>query len=128
MPLGKYRFLVRGRADKGNGAEDYRIESDPFEVTPIKNITPTMTVKGRRVRVTALYPDPGKEDTLMALPRRVQSGVAVLAVKRKGARKEKRMRARLTKDRLAFTARIPRRADVRLIRVKDACGNSGRPG
>ena len=123
MPLGKYRFLIRGRADKGNGAENYRIESDPFEITPIRNIAPTLAVKGRRARVTATYPDPGKEDTLLALPRRVRSGKAVLGV-RKGRGKEKRVRARLTKDRLAFTARVPRGATVRVIRVKDACGNT----
>ena len=80
MRAGKYRFLVTGRADKGSGPEDYRIESDPFALTPIRNIAPTLTVTGRRARVTALYPDPGKETTLLALPRRVRSGVAVLGV------------------------------------------------
>jgi neutral ceramidase len=122
MPAGKYRFLIRGRADKGNGAEDYRIESDPFEITPMTKIAPTLTVKGRRARVTAIYPDPG-EDILLALPRRVRSGSALLGVK-KGRAKEKRVRARLTKDRLAFSARVPRGAKVRVIRVKDACGNT----
>ncbi|MEA2386406.1 MAG: neutral ceramidase [Thermoleophilaceae bacterium] len=122
MAAGKYRFLVRGRADKGNGAEDYRIESDPFEITPIKNIAPTLTVTGRRVRVTAIYPDPGK-DILLALPRRVRSGSALLGVKR-GSGKEKRAWAKLTKDRLAWSARVPRGAKVRVIRVKDACGNT----
>jgi neutral ceramidase len=122
MPVGKYRFLIRGRADKGDGAKDYRIESDPFEITPIRNIAPTLTVKGRRVRVTAIYPDPG-EDILLALPRRVRSGSVLLGVK-KGRAKEKRVRAKLTKDRLAFTARVPRGAKVRVIRVKDDCGNT----
>ena len=122
MPVGKYRFLIRGRADKGNGAEDYRIESDSFEITPIRKIAPTLTVKGRRARVTAIYPDPG-EDILLALPRRVRSGSALLGVK-KGRAKEKRVRAKRTKDRLAFTARVPRGAKVRVIRVKDACGNT----
>ena len=69
---------------QGLGPEDYRIESDPFELTPIRNIAPTLTVTGRRARVTALYPDPGKEDALLALPRRVRSGVAVLGVKQGG--------------------------------------------
>lgn len=125
MPLGRYRFLVRGRADKGSGAEDYRIESEPFRVTPIRNIAPVLTVKARRVRVTATYPDPGRKDVLLALPRRVRTGHAVLGVKPKG-RREKRMRAKLTKDRLAFTARIPRGAKARVIRVKDSCGNTSR--
>ena len=122
MPAGKYRFLIRGRADKGNGAEDYRIESESFQIKRIRNIAPTLTVKGRRARVTAIYPNPGKE-ILLALPRRVRTGSAVLGVK-KGRAKEKRVRAKLTKDRLAFSARVPRGAKVRVIRVKDGCGNT----
>jgi neutral ceramidase len=123
MPVGRYRFLVRGRADKGGGPEDYRIESDPFEITPIRNIAPTLTVSGRRARVTAIYPDPGADDALLALPRRMRSGKAILGVK-KGRKPEKRVRAKLTKDKLAFRARVPRGATVRVIRVKDGCGNS----
>ena len=73
--------------------------------------------------MTALYPDPGKEDALLALPRRVRTGFAVLGVK-KGDRKERRVRARLTRDKLSFKARVPRKAAVRVIRVKDACGNT----
>ena len=61
MRAGQYRFVVTGRADKGSGPEDYRIESDPFALTPIRNLAPTLTVTGRKARVTALYPDPGKE-------------------------------------------------------------------
>ena len=123
MRAGTYRFLIRGRADKGSGPEDYRLESDTFELAPITNITPTLTVDGLTARVTALYPDPGEEDTILALPRRVRTGWAVLGVKRKGSKREKRVRARLTKDRLAFQARVPRGASVRVIRVKDGCGN-----
>ena len=123
MPLGTYKFVIRGRADKGGGPEDYRIESDRFEVTPITAIAPVLTVTRRKARVTATYPEPDEEKTLLALPRRVRSGVAVLGVK-KGRKKERRVRAKLTKDRLAFQARVPRGATVRVIRVKDACGNS----
>ena len=123
MRAGQYRFVVTGRADKGSGPEDYRVESDPFALTPIRNIAPTLTVTGRRARVTALYPDPGEEDALLALPRRVRSGVAVLGVK-KGDRPERRVRAALTADKLAFQARVPRGATVRVIRVRDACGNT----
>ncbi len=124
MRAGSYRFLVRGRADTGSGPAPYRVESETFELTPITNLAPTLTVTGLTARVTALYPDPGEDDTLLALPRRVRSGSAILGVKRKGATKEKRVRARLTKDKLAFQARVPRGAAVRVIRVKDACGNS----
>jgi hypothetical protein len=122
MRAGNYRFVVTGRADRGSGPEDYRIESDPFELAPIRNIAPTLAVTGRRALVTALYPDPGKDEALLALPRRVRSGFAVLGVET-GARRERRVRARLTRDRLAFKARIPRGASVRVIRVEDACGN-----
>ncbi len=121
MRTGTYRFVIRGRADTGSGPEEYRIESETFQVTPITNLAPTLTVTGRRARVTALYPDPG-EEALLALPRRVRSGVAILGVK-KGGKPERRVRARLTKDRLAFKARVPRRAQVRVLRVRDACGN-----
>jgi neutral ceramidase len=123
MHAGNYRFLVTGRADKGSGAEDYRIESDPFKLTPIRNIVPALTVTGRKALVTALYPDPGEEKALLALPRRVRSGFAVLGVKRRD-RRERYVRARLTRDKLAFKARVPRGAAVRVIRVEDACGNS----
>jgi neutral ceramidase len=122
MPVGTYRFVVRGMADKGDGPEKYRIDSDPFELRRIKSIAPTLTVTGRRARVTAIYPDPGEEEALLALPRRVRSGVAILGVKR-GRGQEKRVRARLTADRLGFAARVPRGAKVRVIRVRDACGN-----
>jgi hypothetical protein len=122
MRSGTYRFLVRGRADTGSGPADYTVESDTFELAPIRKIAPTLTVNGLTARVTALYPDPG-EDAILALPRRVRSGWAVLGVKRKGSKRERRVRARLTKNRLAFQARVPRGASVRLIRVKDACGN-----
>ena len=122
MRTGTYRFLVRGRADTGTGPEDYAIESEHFELRRIRNLAPTLTVTGRRARVTATYPDPGEEDALLALPRRVRTGKAILGV-RKGRRAERRVRAKLTKDRLAFTARVPRGATVRLIRVKDGCGN-----
>lgn len=123
MRAGQYRFQVTGRADKGAGPEDYKIVSDPFTLTPIRNITPTLTVTGRRARVTAIYPDPGEEDTLLALPRRVRTGFAVLGVKRGGG-EERRVRANLTEDKLAFAARVPRGATVRVIRVRDGCRNS----
>jgi neutral ceramidase len=122
MPVGSYRFVVRGRADRGDGPEKYRLESDPFALTRITNIAPALSVTGRRARVTATYPDPGEKEALLALPRLVRSGVAILGVKR-ARRPEKRVRAHPTADRLAFEARVPRGATVRVIRVKDACGN-----
>jgi hypothetical protein len=122
MPAGRYRFVIRGRADRGNGVEEYRIDSRELRVAPIRALVPTLALSGRRARVTALYPDPGK-DALLALPRRVRSGAAVLGVKRRRGG-ERRVRARLTADRLAFEAGVPRGAKVRVIRVTDACGNS----
>ena len=128
MRTGTYRFLVRGRADKGSGPEEYRIESDPFVLSPIRNIAPTLTTTGRRARVTALYPEPGEDEALLALPRRVRSGHAILGVTRRGSDRETRVRAKLTKDRLAFRARVPRGAAVRVLRVRDACGNRSASG
>jgi neutral ceramidase len=122
MRAGTYRFVVTGRADTGAGPEDYRIESDRFELAPIRNIVPTLTVDGRRARVTAIYPEPGAKEVLLALPRVVRSGHVVLGVKKR-AGEEKRVRAKLTRDKLAFQARVPRGATVRVIRVRDACGN-----
>jgi hypothetical protein len=121
---GTYRFLIRGRADTGAGPEPYRIESEPFEIAPITGIAPTLAVTGRRARVTATYPKPDEEKTLLALPRMVQSGFAVLGVKKKGRKRERRVLAGLADDRLGFQARVPRGAAVRVIRVQDACGNT----
>ena len=122
MRTGTYRFLIRGRADKGGGPEPYRIESEPFRLKRIRNIAPTLSVSGRRARITALYPAPGAKEALLALPRWVRSGKAVLGVTKPGA-EERRVRAKPTKNRLAFEARVPRGATVRVIRVADRCRN-----
>jgi hypothetical protein len=116
---------VVGRADRGNGVEPYELASSPFELRPIETLTASPPVLGRRiVRLHATYPDPG-EDALLALPRRVRSGSATLRVTPPGGR-PRRVRARLDRDRLGYIARVPAGSRVEVLRVRDACGNTGR--
>jgi neutral ceramidase len=68
-PLGSYRFVITGRADKGSGPEDYTLTSEPFELTATQ-----LQIAGNR----ALYPDPG-DGALYATPRLVLDGKGKLA-------------------------------------------------
>ena len=107
---------MTGRADRGDGPTDYTLDSDPFRVkrmTTLKADPPV--VAGRRVTLRALYPDPGK-DALLALPRRVVSGRALLQAG------HRTVRARPTKLGV-FRARVPRGAAVSLRSLRDRCGN-----
>jgi len=128
---GTYRFLVRGRAERGGSlaraaAEPYTVRSCTFAVHRLETIAPGKPrVSGKRARVTASYPDPG-EDILIALPRRVRSGRATLRVERPGGDAE-RVVAKPDAGRLAFTAAVPRGSDVRVIEVRDAAGNTSDP-
>ena len=79
-PLGDYRFVVTGVADKGSGAAPYTVTSDEFELTataPLAVDAPSVT--GTTATVVARYPDPGP-DALIALPRRVRTGAPTLTV------------------------------------------------
>ena len=123
-PTGLHRFLVTGSADRrAGGPVPYELSSAPFrvEVASIKAAEPV--VAGGRASVTATYPDPGKE-ILLALPRRVRSGHAVLDVTHRG--RTTRVRAGLDPARLAFVADVPAGAGVRVVEVRDGCGNHGR--
>jgi neutral ceramidase len=99
-PLGDYRFVVTGRSARG----PYTVTSRPFRVEALR-LRATLAKR----RVTATYPDPGK-DVLTWLPRAVTRGTSVLRV---GGR---RMRARLGRT-------VPKHA--RLLGVRDGCGNVG---
>lgn len=124
-PTGRYRFRVRGRADRGGGPRPYEVVSAPFEVRRLTGLRAEPPVVSRgRVRVRATYPDPGK-DVLLALPRRVRSGWVELRVTPRGGR-PRRVRARPDARRLAFEARVPAGARVEVVRVRDRCGNTGR--
>ena len=70
---GSYRFVVTGRAVRrsGGAAEDYRLESNAFEVAPARIATGEVTVVDGTASVRPLYPDPGP-GALTALPRLVR--------------------------------------------------------
>ncbi len=119
-PTGTYRFRVTGRADKGEGAAPYVVESRSFRVRKLKGLVVEKPVlKGRRLTLRATYPDPG-EDALLALPRRVRTGRALLRVRGVG-----RVRA-LPNPSGVYRARLPKSAEFRVLEVKDRCGNTGR--
>ena len=122
---GTYRFHVIGRADRGAGPRPYELASEPFELRPIESIQVSQPAIGRRIaRLRAIYPDPG-EEALLALPKRVRTGSAALRVTpRRGP--ARRVRARLDRDALGYIARIPPGATIEVLRVRDACGNTGR--
>jgi neutral ceramidase len=114
---GTYRFHITGRADRGDGPADYTLDSGPFKVQRLKTLTADApVVTGRRVTLRALYPDPG-EEALLALPRRVVSGRALLRVGKR------RVRARPTRLGV-FRARVPKGAAVTLLSLRDRCGNT----
>ncbi len=122
-PVGSYRFFVRGRADRGAGAEPYELTSRPFGVTPLDSLkSEPPVVEGERVNVRALYPDPGKQ-ALLALPRRVRSGSILLRVEAPGGRAT--MVPARPDDRGNFTAQVPAGASVTVAEVRDGCGNTG---
>ena len=123
-PTGTHRFVVRGRADRGSGPEPYRVASDTFEVAPSDDLTAEApTVSGTDASVRVLYPDPGAE-ALYALPRLVRSGEVLLEVTDPSGAVEK------TKaepgDDGAFRATVPAGSTVRVLEVRDGCGNTGR--
>jgi neutral ceramidase len=122
-PLGTYRFHVRGRADKGAGPAPYEAVSRDFELTAASLRSQPPSVVGSVATVRALYPDPG-EGTLMAMPRLVGAGQAVVEVTRpgQGARRE---RVAADPVKLAFVVNVPAGASVRTLSVTDACGNRG---
>lgn len=123
---GRYRFRVRGRANRGSGTEHYELASDEFEVARLEDLsTAPPEVQGGRVRVRAFYPDPG-EDALLALPRRVRSGWVDLRVTPPGGG-PRRVRARPDDERLEFEAGVEPGSSVEVIGVRDRCGNTGGP-
>ena len=124
-PPGTYRFAVRGRAVRsGATVEDYTVESQPFQLHPIDDIQlidpPTVSPEGT-ARVRARYPNPGP--ALLALPRRVRSGQAILTVQEGTSTRE--VLAEPDAARLAFTAQVQPGATITGVRVEDSCGNTG---
>ena len=122
-PAWTYRFVVRGRADKGAGPQPYEVVSREFTVgrAPLK--VAETGVNGRYAFVRAEYPDPG-EETLLALPRMVRTGVARIRVRDARGRVVFRGRAKPNRRLGVFTARVPRGSkSVRVLSLRDSCGN-----
>ncbi len=118
-PLGTYRFVVTGVADKGSGPAPYTVTSDEFELTAMPPlVVDPVSVTGTTATVVARYPDPGP-DALIALPRRVRKGSATLDVNGDS------VKAELDGERLRFTAPVPAGATVSVDGVQDECGNTG---
>jgi neutral ceramidase len=117
-PLGSYRFLVRGVADRGSGPEPYEAISQEFQLEHTPPLVPgTPTVAGGVAGVTATYADPGP-DILVALPRRVRTGAATLRINGTDTQAE------LDPARLRFVAPASNGATVEVLSVEDGCGNS----
>ena len=122
-PAWTYRFVVRGRADRGSGPEPYEVVSREFTVERAALAVAETGVNGRFAFVRAEYPDPG-EDALLALPRIVRTGAAAIRVRDRRGRVVFRGRARPNRRLGVFTARVPRGAhSVRVLWLRDACGN-----
>jgi hypothetical protein len=117
-PLGSYRFVVTGVADKGSGPAAYTVTSQPFALTATAPlIVDPVSVAGTTATVVARYPDPGPA-ALTALPRRVRSGTATLDVN------GQTVHAGLDGAKLRFTASVPAGATVAVDQVQDGCGNA----
>ena len=107
----------RSPSSPRSSATPYTVTSDEFEVTPIAALaTIDSQVTGTTARVRARYPDPG--DALLALPRRVRSGQALIRLSGGG-----QVTAQPTGDRLAFEATVPSGAVIESVDVEDGCGN-----
>ena len=122
-PLGTYRFHVRGRADRGNGPEPYEVTSREFTLGPTSLSPQAPAVSGSVATVRATYPDPG-ESTLMATPRLVSTGQALVELRGPG-KQARRVRLAADPERYGFVTSVPAGYTVRVLSVVDGCGNRG---
>jgi hypothetical protein len=123
-PLGAYRFVVTGRADRGAGLAGYRVVSSTFRLTALRTLTAARpVVDGRRVRVVVTYPDPGTQ-ALLPLDRLVRAGAVLLRSSRAGSRA---VVARPDGSG-AFAARVSPGSSLQVLDVRDGCGNRGSVG
>ena len=121
---GRYRFRVRGRANKGGGVTDYEVYSRPFELQPGSIKSYSTTISDGVARVRAEYTG-FPEQPLAVLPKRVRHGVAVLRVTAPdGAVNE--VLALPDSRGLEFRAGVPAGSRVEVVSIEDACGNTGR--
>ena len=124
-PLGTYRFVVKGVADKGSGPAPYEVTSVSFELRPTLALQPAApVVAGGKASVLVRYPNPGA--ALVALPRRVRTGEATFTVDPPGAPGPEDVPAALDDERLNFVADgVPDGSAVNVNSVEDSCGNRG---
>jgi neutral ceramidase len=121
-PLGTYRIVVDGRADRGDGVQPYQVTSTPFEVGPVTLQAGAPAVENGTARVRVRYPAPAA-GSLLALPRLVRTGTVELRATRK--RKSRRLIARPEPETGAFAARVPKGWTVDgVISARDGCGNT----
>jgi hypothetical protein len=123
-PLGTYRFHVTGTADKGSGPAPYSVISNEFDLQPTAPLTfDPPGVAGGKARLVVRYPDPGA-GVLLALPRRVRSGSALLKITPPGG-SPSAVTAYPDAERLRFTGPAPPGSAVEVVSIQDGCGNSG---
>ncbi|HEX2086224.1 MAG TPA: neutral/alkaline non-lysosomal ceramidase C-terminal domain-containing protein, partial [Solirubrobacteraceae bacterium] len=120
--LGRYRIVVDGLADKGDGVKPYRVISNEFQLQAVALQPGTPTVDGETARVKARYPAPAA-GSLLAVPRLVQTGSATLSVTPPGGTPQT-VTAQPETGTGAFAATVPAGSQVELVSVRDACGNT----
>ena len=117
-PLGDYRFVVTGVADKGAGAAPYTVTSEEFELTAMAPLAvDPVNVAGATAHRRRALPGPGPRH-LTALPRRVRTGSALIMLA--GGQQ---VRAEPDAGRLAFEAAVPAGTTIDSVDVEDGCGN-----
>jgi neutral ceramidase len=119
---GTYRIVVDGFADKGDGVKPYRVVSRSFEVGAVKLEPGAVAVDGTTARVKVRYPAPPAE-SLLALPRLVRGGEAVLRVTPPGGT-PRDMVATPDPEAATFTAAVPAGSTAVLVSATDGCGNT----
>jgi neutral ceramidase len=121
---GRYRFRVRGRANKGGSEEDYELFSRPFRLTKASIKSYSTTVNDGVARVRAEY-EGLPSSALASLARRVRHGIAILNVTRPGGAQEEVI-VPIDSRGLEFRVGVPNGSTVSVVSIEDACGNTGR--
>lgn len=124
FPTGTMRFLVTGRADRGKGAAPYEVASRSFVVEPIKlRARPARVSRTGVVTVEAQYPELAAK-SLVSFRRAVVTGRARVRLAKRGRRKARTVVARPKEAKGTMEVRVPRGSKVKLLGVRDACGNT----
>ena len=121
--LGRYRFRVRGRANRGGSVGDYEVTSRVFALVPGAIRSYSATEAGGVARVRAEYELPGTP--LAALARRVRHGFAVIEFDPPSGPIQEAVALADARG-LEFRGGVPAGSSVRVLSIEDACGNTGR--